>query len=324
MGLFITQRLQNVAFPRIDVVKSSGCWLRATKDFGVAKIYNLGSINVDHVYTMARLPAPGETLSADDQDITLGGKGLNISVAIQRAGADVTHIGAVGRGDQLVQDLLAEQGVDCSAIDQLETRTGHAIIYVDAQSENQIVIMGGANQAISQSHVRASLANAQAGDWLVLQNETNANEIGLSVAREKGMKVALVAAPFDVETMPDLIQRVDLVTMNQSETDAFELTIGRSFQEVQGPEFLITYGADGAEFFGATENARIASHKVKAVDTTGAGDTFFGSFLAEYATGKGVEQALTYANAAAALQVQSPGASQAIPNRNDVVAFLNR
>lgn len=287
------------------------------------RLYNIGSINTDYVYSVHRLPAPGETLRARDFKVNLGGKGLNISVAIARAGGNVRHVGAIGSGDRMVLSMLQKQDVDCSAIAEVDDVTGHAIVYVDDRSENQIVIVGGANHAISEAHIRASLADASEGDWLVLQNETTANEIGLTVAREKGMKVALVAAPFDVKTMPDLIQRVDLASMNKTETEEFEAAIGKSFRDVDGPDFLITYGSEGAEFLSGETQVRVASHAVKAVDTTGAGDTFFGSFMAKYAHGSPAEAALTYANAAAALQVQRFGASVAIPEESEVQARLN-
>ena len=287
-------------------------------------IYNIGSINVDNVYQVARLPAPGETLRAMGFHVNLGGKGVNISVAIARAGCDVRHIGAIGAEDSMALSLLEEQGIDCSAIARVGEATGHAIVYVDDKSENQIVVFGGANHAIAEDHIRASLAGATPDDWLVLQNETNANEIGLTVARKIGMKVALVAAPFDVLTMPDLIRRVDLASMNKTETEEFEEAVARRCRDVDGPDFLITYGQDGAEFAGRQESARVASHRVEALDTTGAGDAFFGSFLAKYARGQSVEEALAYANAAAALQVQKMGACSAIPTESEVNALLNQ
>lgn len=286
------------------------------------KLYNIGSINKDFVYRLSRLPAPGETLAAQDFSVSLGGKGTNISVAVARAGGSVCHIGAVGQGDQDILDMLQSQGVDCGAIDRVSAVTGHAVVYVDDNSENQIVIVGGANHAISEAHIRASLAGAVAGDWLLLQNETTANDMGLKIAREKGMKVALVAAPFDAETLPDLIQRVDFVSMNKTEIHEFEAAIGRPFRQVDGTDFLITYGADGAEFVSGGVETKIAAHKVTPVDTTGAGDTFFGAFMAKYAAGDTVADAMTYASAAAALQVQRLGASVAIPQDAEVQTLL--
>ncbi len=285
-------------------------------------IFNLGSINIDYVYTLKRLPKPGETLSASRMSVFPGGKGLNMSVAIRRSGGDVCHVGAVGRGDGQVRAMLAELGIQDSHIIDVDVPTGHAIVYLDESSENQIVILGGANQAITEEHVRDSLQGAGPGDWLLLQNETNANRIGLRVAREKGMKVALVAAPFDAGTLPDLIREVDLVSMNRSETAEFERTTGQTVGHFEGPDFLITYGSDGASFVGSGLSESVAAHAVKPVDTTGAGDTFFGAFMALYSQGESIGAAMRYASAAAALQVQRPGAAVAIPTRAQVLEFL--
>ena len=284
-------------------------------------VYNLGSINIDHVYTMEDFPRPGQTLSADTMVTNLGGKGLNISVALSRAGADMRHIGAVGAGDAQVQTLLAPFGWDLDRVALLDQPTGHAIIYLDANRENQIVIYPGANGAITRGHVEAALADAGPSDWLVMQNETNANQFGLEVARSKGMKVALVVAPFD-ETMPALMEQVDLVSVNEEELRDFEAATGGSFRDRTDMSFLVTYGAEGAEFVSGGESHRVAAHKVEVADTTGAGDTFFGGFMAHYANGSSVEEALSFASAMAALQVQSMGAAVAIPHRDAVLNFL--
>jgi ribokinase len=285
-------------------------------------VYNLGSINIDHVYTLQEFPRPGQTISAEALTTNLGGKGLNISVALSRAGADVRHIGAVGNGDALIQSLLAPFDLDLERVALVEAPTGHAIIYLDQTRENQIVIFPGANGAITEAHVSASLASAGPGDWLVLQNETNANDIGLSVARAKGMKVALVAAPFDA-TMPALMEQVDLVSVNEEELRDFEAATGSDFRTRTDMSFLVTYGAKGAEFVSGGESHKVAAHKVEVADTTGAGDTFFGGFMAQYANGATVSDALEFASAMAALQVQSLGAAVAIPSRDAVLDFLN-
>ena len=281
-------------------------------------VYNLGSINVDHVYTLDRLPRPTETLSAESKAIHLGGKGLNISVALKNGGADVRHIGAIGADDQVVRGLLAPFDLDLTHVAEIDGPTGHAIIYVDAKAENQIVILPGTNGQITEAHIEAALAGAGPDDWLVMQNETNANAMGLAAARARGMKVALVAAPFTAE-MPALMDQVDLVSVNQSELEAYEAAIGASFRSRTDMAFLITYGAKGAEYVGQGETHRVAAHKVDAVDTTGAGDTFFGGFMSQISQGRSIADALEFASAMAALQVQKHGAATAIPSREDVL-----
>ncbi|PSL18258.1 ribokinase [Shimia abyssi] len=285
-------------------------------------IYNLGSINIDYFYQVEHLPAPGETISAIEYMVNLGGKGLNTSVAAQRAGADVRHVGAVGRDDAVVRRMLAELGVDDTRVVGVEAQTGHAVVYVDAASENSIVIFGGANQAIDETNVRAGLDGAGPGDWLLLQNETNANELGLKIAREKGMKVALVAAPFETGALVDLIGQVDLVSMNRTETAQYEAALGQAVREVQGPAFLLTYGAEGSVFIDGESETRVAAFAVDAVDTTAAGDTFFGTFLAQHAAGAGIKEAMRFASAAAAVKVTRKGAAKAIPKAEEVRVFL--
>jgi len=285
-------------------------------------IYTLGSINIDHVYRVEALPRPGETVSSIDYMVAMGGKGLNMSVAAHRAGGNVRHVGLIGTGDRFVRQQIAELGLNLELISEVEAPTGHAIIYVDAGSENCIVIHGGANWRFSESLIRDALKDADPRDWLLLQNETNANEIGIKVAREKGMRIALVAAPFNVEAMPDQIGQVDLVSMNETETGLYEAAIGRSIKEIEGPDFLITYGKGGAVFHRQGEEMHVPAFSVETVDTTGAGDTFFGAFLAKYGSGAPVADAMRYGSAAAALMVQREGATIAIPAASDVEAFL--
>lgn len=285
-------------------------------------IYNLGSINIDHLYRVEHLPLPGETLTARDYQVNPGGKGLNMSVAALRAGGDLRHVGAVGAGDAQIRTMLRDLGVADDLIANLGAPTGHAIVYVDDLSENSIVVFGGANRAITEDVVRSALRGAGRGDWLLLQNETNANQIGLDLAREKGMKVALVAAPFDGETLPALIAQVDLVSMNETETEAFEKSTGQSVQDMAAPDFLITQGRRGAAYLSHGETTHMPAFAVDAVDTTGAGDTFFGMFLARFTQGDSIPEAMRFASAGAALKVQRAGAAQAIPDQARVLEFL--
>lgn len=285
-------------------------------------IYNLGSINLDHVYEVQSLPIPGETVFSTSYMRNIGGKGLNISVAAQRFGGHVRHIGQVGAGDTAIRALLDEVGITAELIRDVDAPTGHAIIYVDAESENCIVVHGGANQSFQSDFVGKALQDAGPGDWLVLQNETNANAAGIALARQKGMKIALVAAPFCAQSLPEQISHVDLVTMNQTELSQFEAATGTSPADHPHVAFLITLGAKGARFLHEGKVIDAQAYKVQAVDTTGAGDTFFGAFLAQYAKGEGVQGALSIASAAGALMVQRKGAANVIPTLDEAEAFL--
>lgn len=290
----------------------------------VVTIFNVGSINVDHLYLVERLPEPGETLSARSSMINLGGKGLNASVALSRSGADVRHIGLIGSGDTETRAMIKDLGLAHDLIFDADAPTGHAIIYLDDCSENCIVILGGANLGFTEDLIRTALRDAREGDWLVLQNETNANEMAIKIAREKEMKIALVAAPFDTKTMPGQAGLVDLVSMNETEAELFEAATGVPISEAEGPAFLITYGKKGAMFLSGTVEQFIGAHDVNEVDTTGAGDTFFGAFLTHYVNGAEIDICLAYASAAAALMVRRTGAATVIPVKREVEEFLRQ
>lgn len=288
-------------------------------------ILNFGSINVDLVYTLARMPQPGETLSARAFQKFLGGKGVNQSVAIAASGGDVRHIGAVGPDGDWALARIAALGVATDHIARVERATGHAIIFVDQQAENMIVIEGGANQALSLEQIDAALATAVPGDWVLLQNETNLTIEIVQKAKAAGLKVAYSPAPFDAEKALAVLDLVDLLAVNQYE--AGELRAARRALGQTEPvdaTLLVTLGSEGAELVsGEGRSLRQAAFKVTPVDTTGAGDTFLGAFLAHYTQNPDqAETALRYAAAAAALQVQSHGAAVAIPAKQKVEAFL--
>ena len=130
-------------------------------------IWNLGSINADMVYALPHLPAPGETLAANGLERFLGGKGANMSVAAARAGSHVCHIGAIGPDGRWAKDRLTEYGVDTRHIAEVDTPTGHAIIAVDAQGENLIVLYPGANHALQADQLGQALSATDTGDLLV-------------------------------------------------------------------------------------------------------------------------------------------------------------
>jgi len=160
-------------------------------------IFNLGSINIDHVYRVAHLPGPGETVSDIGFASGLGGKGVNQSLAAAAAGARVHHIGAVGADGGWIVERLRAVGIDVSDLATVAAATGHAVVCVDANAENQIVIHGGANRALTVEQIDRALARARPGDWFLAQNETNLIAEGFARARALGLKTAYAAAPFE-------------------------------------------------------------------------------------------------------------------------------
>ncbi|SIQ19107.1 ribokinase [Paracoccus thiocyanatus] len=284
------------------------------------RIYNLGSINIDHVYHLPALPRRGETLPALSYSQGLGGKGANQSVAAARAGAQVIHLGAMGTGDDWVPRRLAAAGVDISAIARLpDIATGHAVILVDAGGENSIILHGGANRALPPGLARRP--DFAAGDILLMQNETSLQAETAAAARAAGARVIYSAAPFNIAALREVLPHVSILAVNEVEARDTFAAFGQDLP-VEG--LLVTRGAEGAEFRDLRSGPtwRQPAFRVQPVDTTGAGDCFTGWFAAGLSRGQDIPTALRHAAAAAALQVTRQGAGDAMPNRAEVLAFL--
>lgn len=282
-------------------------------------VYNLGSINLDHIYKVPHLPAPGETLAANGYSVGLGGKGANQAVAVAKAGAPSILIGAVGAEGAVARDALVGYGVDVSRVTISKTPTGHAIINVDPQAENAIVIYAGANLSITGAFVAQALAEATGEDSLLLQNETSAQVDAVRIAAGKGMRVVYSAAPFDIDAVRAILPFVSVLAMNEGEAAALIAELGTLPQI----DMVITKGSKGAEWISAgLEPLFMPSFPVKPVDTTGAGDTFIGTLIAGLDVGLDRREAMRRAAAAAAIQVTRPGAAPAIPDAAEVDAFL--
>ena len=285
-------------------------------------VFNLGSINIDLVYTVPHFPAPGETLTTLDHQRTLGGKGANQSIALARAGGDVRHIGATNREDEWLRAEMRGAGVGMSGVQDSSLATGHAIVSVSVDGENQILLFPGANHDIDMDDANATLDQAGDGDWALLQNETNGGAEFVAAARHRGLKLAYSAAPFDAEITAGLLPHTDLLIVNEGEAEALAAMLGRPATEAGIPHLVITRGGDGADYTSEAGSFHQPAFDVDVVDTTGAGDCFFGYFLAELAVGVAVPQALRLASAAGALHVTRQGAGAVIPDRADVEAFL--
>ena len=283
-------------------------------------IFNLGSINADHLYRVAHLPRAGETVAAQGYARLLGGKGANQSIAGARAGGQVVHIGAVGADGDWMVAALADAGVDVRHVRQGPVVSGHAVVTVEEGGENAIVIHAGANRALWLQDVEAALAEAGPGDWLLMQNETNLQAEAARMAQAKGLRIAYSAAPFDDAAVRAVLPHVTLLMLNEGEA----AQMAREMGEIAVPMLCVTRGARGVLWTeaGVGETVTIPAPKVVAVDTTGAGDTFAGYLVAGLAAGLEPRSALRRAVSAAAISVTRPGASGAIPMAAEVAAFL--
>lgn len=283
-------------------------------------IWNLGSINADLVYDVPHLPGPGETLAATGVSRFLGGKGTNMSVAAARAAAHTRHIGAVGPDGVWAVERLLEYGVDTRHILSVDDQTGQAIIAVDGQGENQIILFAGANRAVPEDHISQALTEASAGDLLLIQNETNGQAHAARLGRDMGLRVCYAAAPFDADAVQAVLPYLDLLILNAVEARQLQDATGQPPQALPVRDVIVTLGADGARWIHTPDGTQrdMPAFAVDPVDTTGAGDTFTGYVLAGLDRGLPMEQAMAQGMRAAAIMVTRKGTADVIPDLRDV------
>lgn len=292
------------------------------------KILNIGSLNSDHVYRVPHFVAAGETLAAETLQYFPGGKGLNQSVALSRAGAKVFHVGKTGKdGAQLIA-WLRKCGVDVSQISSDGSVTGHAVIQVIPGGQNCILLYHGANYELEKSHIDKTLSSFGSGDILVLQNEVNEIPYIMEQASQKGIRIAFNPSPLDSSVMDFPLKLVSWFILN--EIEGAEITGKVKPEDIlqsmaaQFPQaaIVLTLGKDGVLYKDRFQELSHKSYRVKVVDTTAAGDTFTGFFIASIAAGKNPEESLKLASIAASIAVTRPGASSSIPTRDEVEANL--
>ena len=281
------------------------------------RIINFGSLNIDKVYQVEQFVRPGQTITAKDYAVAAGGKGLNQSLAAARAGAEVLHAGAIGAEGRFMADLLRESGADTSLLREVDGPSGHAVIEINAAGQNRIIVFGGANRSMTSEYIERVLDTAQPDDWVLLQNEVNLVPEIICRAHEKGLRVVFNPSPVPENTEKLPLACVSLFMVNEIEaaqlagTDAnadFEDTLTALRAKYPNASVVMTVGADGVLYDGEEGRFQLPAFKVKAVDTTAAGDTFCGYFLAAVSAGKSVQTALQEASAASALAVGSLGA----------------
>lgn len=293
----------------------------------------IGSINLDLIATVDRLPSPGETVPGNRFATSPGGKGANQALAARRAGADVKMIGAVGNdafaGEALT--LLTEAGVDLSQVRQTPTPTGIAMILVGGSGENVIAVVPGSNGDVAPKDVaRAAL---QAGDHVLLQLEIPLDSVSgaLRAARSTGAVSILNTAPFHADAAP-LLEQSDIVVANETEFALYAKVLAlagddrerqmRTFYDRTGRIIVVTLGAEGAVAAGADGLVKAAGLAIDPVDTVGAGDTFCGYLAAALHEGLALPDALRRAAAAGSLACLKPGAQPSIPTAAEVDAAL--
>lgn len=293
------------------------------------KILCFGSLNLDKVYSVDHFVRAGETMSSAKLEEFCGGKGLNQSVALARAGGEVYHAGCVGAADGgMLLEMLRSSGVDTSLVRQLSCPSGHAIIQVNGSGQNCILLYGGANQEVSTEQIDETLAKFDAGDILVLQNEISNLHYLVEAAGKKGMVIVLNPSPMTPELLKLPLEYVRYFLLNEVEAQdlcgediAEEDRPGKLLQRYPGSKVVMTLGSRGCIYQDADRKISQPACPVEAVDTTAAGDTFTGFFVASIAAGTDVKTALEQATKAAAISVSRKGAAPSIPTREEMLAF---
>ena len=290
------------------------------------KVLNYGSLNIDHVYQVDQIVQPGQTIDSYGVNVFPGGKGMNQSIAIARAGCRVYHAGNIGTDGQFMKELLEEAGADCTWLRTVEVGTGSTFIQVDSNGQNCIVLNGGANRANTKEYVDQVLSNFEQGDLILLQNEIN--EVGYIIekAYEKGMIVVVNPSPMNEKILACDLKKVSMFLMNEDEGMAITgkqepaEILAAMTEMYPDAQTVLTLGSKGSVYQGTGRTIEQKAFRVKAVDTTAAGDTFTGYLLAGMARGEDMAKCLEEGAKASAIAVTRQGATTSIPVLAEVQA----
>ena len=289
------------------------------------KVLNFGSLNLDYTYQVETILVPGETQASKGRQTFCGGKGLNQSIALAKAGIPVYHAGMIGEEGDVLLETCRENGVNTQFIRKIEGPSGHTIIQVDKNGQNCILLFGGSNRSITKEFVDEVLDAFESGDMIHLQNEINELDYIIDRAYEKGMMIILNPSPYDDGLKKCDLGKVSLFLVN--EIEGYQITgekepdrILEKIREIYPKaKVVLTLGGNGSVYQDETGAVyRQGIYKVKAVDTTAAGDTFTGYFISALIDGLPVQEGLKLAAKASAIAVSRAGATASIPLREEV------
>ena len=289
------------------------------------KILCYGSLNIDMIFSVPHFVQAGETISSFSMRKSAGGKGANQASAIAKAGCDTYMAGKVGKDGRFLLEILEGYGVDCDLVRITDNPSGQALIQLTPTSQNAIILLAGENKNIQKEEIDDVLSKFSPGDWLVLQNEINLIEYIIEKAAEKGMYICFNPAPFDEYVRKLPLEKVSLLVVNEIEgaglsgvSGDFEEIIGRLGKLYPNQEIIMTAGAAGAYYTGRDGFIYQPIIDYPVVDTTAAGDTFIGYYLASILRGFGVRESLYYASKASGIAVSRPGAMQSVPMKDEI------
>jgi len=291
-------------------------------------VLNFGSLNIDYVYSLDHLVTPGETISSKGMEIYCGGKGLNQSVALAKAGANVYHAGKIGSDGDMLLMPLKSTGVNVDFVLKDDLISGHAIIQVDEFGQNSIILYNGANHRITEAEIDVILKEFEAGDVLLLQNEINNITYIMKQAHKCGMRIFINPAPMNDEVLEYPLELVSCFILNEiesyqltSENDP-KLAAKKIIERYPSASCLITLGSKGAIYKDGIQEFFQPAFKTEVVDTTSAGDTFTGYFIALIDNSIATNIACRTAAMASSICVSRKGAAVSVPYLEEVIKRL--
>ncbi len=292
------------------------------------KVLNYGSLNYDYVYQMDHIVMPKETQACSEMATHFGGKGLNQSMALAKAGVPVFHAGLVGEEGDAFFEECEKNGINTKYLKKIPGKSGHTIIQVDKEAQNCILLYGGSNRKQTKEYIDEVLKDFSKGDILVLQNEVNLLDYIVDRAYEIGMQIFLNPSPFDSGLDCVDLNKISVFLINEVEGEQMtghkdpEKILDTLLSRYPSARIVLTLGSEGVLYRDAKKQASHPIFKVKAVDTTAAGDTFTGYFVAATLKGMNIEDTLRLCSKASSIAVSRPGAADSVPTMDEVMKEL--
>ncbi len=294
------------------------------------KILNFGSLNIDYVYAVDHMVKEGETLSSKRLEVFLGGKGLNQSVALAKAGVPVYHAGMVGEDGQIFFDACKKYGINTKHVKQIKGKSGHTIIQVDTEAQNSILLYGGSNRSLTREFIDEVISSFEKDDYILLQNEVNHLDYIIERAYEQGLRIILNPSPYDNYMKACDLSKISYFILNEVEGEQItgvtepDAILEHIMNQYPNAKIVLTLGSGGSVYKDSVIEYHQDICKVKAVDTTAAGDTFTGYFIAGLIENKKIPENLKMCAMASAIAVSRKGASPSIPDLSEVQAELKK
>ena len=282
-------------------------------------------MHIDYVYNVKQIVKARETINALDHATNIGGKGLNQSIALARAGAKVSHVGIIGHDGAGLKNMLTDNQISTEYVDYLNQASGHAVIQVNAEGENTIIIFGGTNQKYTPELIEKALIKSEPDDIVLIQNQINDVPRILEQAKNHNRKIIFNLAPASHSMAYYPLEYVDVFVLNyqqgviltQQETpDGILAALQRRYPQAA---FVLTMGQKAVKFVDNHQRLTVPAERVPAIDTNAGGDTFIGYFLARWHLGDTIEHSLQLACRAAALCITRKGAAASIPYLHELI-----